>query len=146
MVEEQLQTQARHARYVPLYHFVTAAMLLVNTGWAGYRLVVEPSMDRAMGFVVAVALILLFYYAREFALRVQDRVIRLEERLRLKTLCPPALHPGIDKLTRNQLIALRFASDSEVPELAQRVMAENIHDKKQIKSMIQDWRADHMRA
>lgn len=146
MNDERPQTATSHARYVPLYHFVTAGVLLVNTVWAGYRLLVERTVDRTIGFLVSIALILLFYYARAFALRVQDRVIRLEERLRLKTLCPQHLHPEIDKLTRNQLIALRYASDAEVPDLAQRVMAENIRDKSQIKSMIRDWRADHMRA
>jgi Family of unknown function (DUF6526) len=146
MSEPAAQSHVSHARYVPAYHFVAAGLLFINLLWAGYRLVVERSLDRLVGFLTAIALGLVFYYAREFALRVQDRVIRLEERLRLKALCPPAQHPSIDNLSPNQLIGLRFASDAEIPALASRVMAENIRDKGQIKSMIREWRSDHMRA
>jgi hypothetical protein len=140
------QTHASHTRYVPAYHFVAAGLLFINLIWAGDRLVVERSLDRLVGFLTAIALGLLFYYARHFALKVQDRVIRLEERLRLKALCPPVLHPSIDDLSPGQLIGMRFASDAEIPALASRVMAENIRDKRQIKSMIKEWRSDHMRA
>ncbi|MEO8294566.1 MAG: DUF6526 family protein [Gemmatimonadota bacterium] len=135
-----------HARYVPAFHFLGAGILLLNFLWGGYRLTVERSMDRLVQVVLAIGLGIIFYYARTFALVVQDRVIRLEERIRLKALCPEAQHAGIDRLSPSQLIALRFASDGEIPQLAGRVMAENIRDRNQIKSMIQQWRDDGMRA
>jgi hypothetical protein len=84
-------------------------------------------------------------YARSFALRAQDRVIRLEEQLRFQRLFPPDLLPRIDEFTRSQYIALRFASDTEVAQLARTVLDEKITAQKQIKQMIRHWRPDHLR-
>ncbi len=80
-----------------------------------------------------------------FALRVQDRVIRLEMRLRLRELLPLGLHPRIVDFTPSQLVAMRFASDAELSDLAVAVLRDHIHDKKVIKQMIKDWNADHLR-
>jgi hypothetical protein len=88
----------------------------------------------------------MFFFARLFALAVQDRVIRLEERLRLERLLPPDLQPRIQDFATAQLVALRFASDAELPALARKVLAENITDRKVIKRMIQNWRPDYQRA
>ena len=87
----------------------------------------------------------LAFLARVFALRVQDRVIRLEMRLRLKELLPAALHPRIVEFTPGQLVALRFASDAELADLAQTVLRDKISDKKTIKSMIKVWNPDQVR-
>jgi hypothetical protein len=84
--------------------------------------------------------------ARTFAVRVQDRVIRLEMRLRLRELLPPDLVPRISELRPRQLVALRFAGDRELPALTRRVLDERLQDGKAIKQLITDWQADHLRA
>jgi hypothetical protein len=95
--------------------------------------------------LVAAALILVALFARTFALRAQDRVIRLEMRLRLRELLPAALQPRIGEFTPVQLIAMRFASDQELPSLAERVLADRITDRRTIKKLIVAWEADHLR-
>jgi hypothetical protein len=139
------QSAASHARMVPMFHYVGGLMTIANLIWSLVRLVrVQngPSLQQAF---VAVILMILFWYARAFPLTAQDRIIRLEERLRLARLLPAELQPRIDELTHQQLIAMRFASDAELPDLARRVIAENMHDAKAIKSSIKEWRADHLR-
>jgi len=106
----------------------------------------DPSFARGSHVLTAVALILLAWYARVFALTVQDRVIRLEMRQRLREALPPALHARISDFTRGQLVALRFTSDGELAELAQAVLRDNIQDKRAIKQMIKVWNPDHLRA
>jgi hypothetical protein len=88
----------------------------------------------------------LFFAARVFALTVQDRVIRLEMRLRMKDVLPADLQPRILEFTPGQLVALRFASDGELPDLARAVLKDGIKDKKTIKQMITHWQADELRA
>ena len=92
------------------------------------------------------ALILLFFLARVMALTVQDRVIRLEETLRMRALLPADLHARIGELTVKQIVALRFASDAELPDLARQVLDGKLQDQKAIKKMVRQWRADHQRA
>jgi len=94
--------------------------------------------------LLAVGLAFLVYYVRVFPLGVQDRVIRLEERLRLQRLCPD-LGPRLERLTRGQLIALRFASDAELPELSRKVLADQVRDRTAIKKMIRNWTPDYHR-
>jgi hypothetical protein len=103
-------------------------------------------LARGSHVLTAVALILLAFYARAFALTVQDRVIRLEMRQRLRELLPATLHSRVNDFTRGQLVALRFASDGELAELAQTVLRDNIQDKRAIKQMIRVWNPDHLRA
>lgn len=146
MADSASQSYANHTRYVPGYHYLLLTLLTINLLWTGYRLFREPSVDRGVSFLVAIALGLLAYYARSFALRAQDRVIRLEERLRLTRLLPADQHGRIDALRTSQLIALRFASDEEVPALAARVFAGELTKPKEIKQAIRNWRADHLRA
>jgi hypothetical protein len=95
---------------------------------------------------MAMALIVLFFYVRIFVLTVQDRVIRLEMRLRLAELLPAELRPRILEFTVGQLIALRFASDAELPALARKVLDDKLDDRKAIKQMVKDWQADYQRA
>jgi hypothetical protein len=114
--------------------------------WTAYRAFTRPSWDTAIAALVGVALVLMFFFARIFALRVQDRVIRLEMRLRLREVLPADLVPRIHEFTTGQLVALRFASDAELPGLARRVLDERLQDRKAIKQMIKDWQADHLRA
>ena len=140
------QNAANHARFVPGYHFVAGSLALLNLGWALYRVATRPNGDTGAALVVAVTLLLVTWYARAFPLAVQDRIIRLEERLRLARLMPPSLQQNCDALTPSQLIALRFASDSELPELATKVINDGVTDRARIKGMIREWRPDHMRA
>jgi Family of unknown function (DUF6526) len=96
--------------------------------------------------IVAVAILLGFTWTRMFALKVQDRVIRMEERLRFAALLPADLQPRIGEFTLNQLVALRFASDAELPALARRVLDEKIMKRKAIKQLVKSWRPDYLRA
>ncbi len=145
MAETKPQTYANHLRFVPLYHFVLALLLVVHLGWTGWRLWRDPSSGTAMGLLLAVALVLLFYFARAFPLNVQDRLIRLEERLRLAEMLPPEEAGRIGELSPDQLIGLRFAPDDELAELVPRVLAGELSDRKAIKQAIRNWRPDHYR-
>ena len=140
------QNAANHARYVPGYHYIGGTLALFNLVWAVRRAIRYPSGDTHAAVLVAVVLMLMFWYLRAFPLAVQDRLIRLEERLRLSRLMPADMQSRLDEFTPGQLIALRFASDAELPELASKVLNDRITERKQIKLMIRDWRADHMRA
>jgi hypothetical protein len=140
------QNAANHARFVPGYHYLAGTLGLLNLIWAIYRSVTHPTVESHAAILVGTILLLVLYYLRAFPLAVQDRIIRLEERLRLARLMPPEMQSRLDELTPGQLIALRFASDAELPELATRVINERVTSRKQIKLMIREWRADHMRA
>jgi hypothetical protein len=139
------QTYANHRRNRPAYLLVYLVLFL-NILWTSYRAVQSPSLDTAMAALTALALGALSYYARIFALTVQDRVIRLEMRLRLSGLLPDALQSRINEFTTAQLIALRFASDAELPALCERVLQGKIEDRAAIKKMISDWAPDSLRA
>ncbi len=141
------QTFANHTRIVPAFHMVALSILFLNLVYSIYKLVhTWFSFDVLVSLLVAIALLLVALYARMFALAVQDRVIRLEMRLRLETLLPADLKPRIQEFVVAQLIALRFASDAELPDLARDVLDEKVRDKKTIKQMIKTWKADHLRA
>jgi uncharacterized membrane protein YheB (UPF0754 family) len=102
--------------------------------------------DALVGVLTAAALVLLAFHARLFALRVQDRVIRLEERMRLERLLPDDLKSRIGEFQTGQLVALRFACDAELPALARKVLNDKVTDRKAIKKMVGAWRADYLRA
>ena len=140
------QTYENHGRIVPLYHRVAFPILALNVIYTVYRAVRTLSLDIVMGALVAVALLILFFYARIFVLTVQDRVIRLEMTLRMERLLPADLRQRIHEFAPGQLVALRFAGDEELAELARKVLSENLQDKKVIKRMIRNWRADYLRA
>lgn len=140
------QSFEHHTRIVPLYHLVTSGILTLNFGWSIYRLRRGLSGDSIVAVLLAAALILLFFYARVFALTVQDRVIRLEMRLRMQELLPADLRGRVDAFTVPQLVSLRFASDEELPGLARRVLDEHLTERKAIKKLIKKWRPDFLRA
>jgi hypothetical protein len=146
MAQTQPQSFENHTRIVPVYHMVTLGIFVVNLLWSIYRILRVPSVDALVTLLLAVAFILLLLYARSFALTVQDRVIRLEMQLRLKGLLPPDLQGRIPEFTPRQLIALRFASDEELPDLCRTVLRDNIREGKAIKKMIRHWKADYLRA
>lgn len=145
MPELAPQSQANHARYVPLWHYVTTPILLGLFIWAVVRLAKAPSSDTIGDVLLLFAILVVFWYARAFALKAQDRVIRLEEQLRYQRLFPDDLLARMNEFTTTQYIALRFASDAELAELARKVLDEKITAQKQIKSMIRTWRPDYLR-
>ncbi len=142
----EAQNYGNHRKFVPLYHYLTAGLVVLFFLWSIYKLIRHPSLGPVINLGMAAALILVFYYARATALTVQDRLIRLEERLRLRELAGSELGNRIDEFSTAQLIGLRFASDAELPELARKVLAEKITDGDAIKKMVQKWRPDHARA
>jgi len=141
------QNLANHTKVVPAFHFFVLPVLLFNFFWSLYRMwKLEFSFEGIFGVILAVALILLALHARMFALRVQDRLIRLEERLRYERLLPADLQARANDFTVNQIVSLRFASDAELPALARKVLDEKTDDRKAIKQQIKSWKPDYLRA
>jgi hypothetical protein len=135
-----------HVRMSPSYHYVAVPLIALNFFFALYQAVVHFSWANLMAFGLAVALVLLSLLARMMAITVQDRVIRLEETLRMRALLPADLQPRIGEFSVRQLVALRFAGDDELPDLARKVLDGKIVDQKAIKQMVRHWRADYQRA
>jgi Family of unknown function (DUF6526) len=140
------QSFENHVKFVPAFHFVVLPIFAINLVSSIFRVWRDFSAHAVISLLVAVALILLAFCARIFALTVQDRVIRLEMQLRLHSLLPPDLCGRIPELTVSQLVSLRFASDSEMAELARKVLADNLTDRKTIKKLVRNWQADNLRA
>jgi len=141
------QNYANHTKWVPTFHFFVLPVLILNFVQSIIRLVhLGLTWDRIVAALTALALFLLALHARLFAMRVQDRVIRLEERQRMSRLFPEDLKRRIDEFTPGQLVALRFASDEELPDLARKVLNDKVTDAKTIKQSVKNWRADHLRA
>jgi hypothetical protein len=144
VTQQSAQNFENHARYVPLYHFVLPAIALFSLGMAVMRMTSHFSADTLLEFLLVVALVLVAYFTRSFALTVQNRVIRLEVRLRLQTLAPE-LAARFDELTPAQFTALRFAGDAELPALARQVMEGRLTKGIDIKKQIRSWQPDHLR-
>ncbi|MGB6304655.1 MAG: DUF6526 family protein [Acidobacteriaceae bacterium] len=144
MSETKPQTFANHARFDPLFHFILAPIALLLVIASIVHLVRHPHLLGLVHVVLAFALLILLFKVRTYSLRVQDRVIRLEERLRLAALLPEPLRSRINELDVRQLVALRFASDDEIPALVERTLNEKLAPK-QIKQAIQNWRPDNFR-
>jgi hypothetical protein len=140
------QNFANHTKIFPPFHFFVVPILLVNLGVQLYRLKFGITFATVFGILLAVALILGFLSARMFALSVQDRVIRLEERLRYQRLLPSDLQPRIEDFTVAQLVSLRFACDAELPALARKVLDEKLQERKAIKQLVKNWKPDFLRA
>ena len=141
----EAQSLKNHARTIPAYHYFVFGVLTANVVWTAYRVVTDFSGDRLMSGLVAVALVVLALYARIFVLTVQDRVIRNEMHDRLRQVLPASMHSRIADFTIGQLVALRFASDAELPGLCTTVLDDRIDDRRKIKKMIRNWRADLIR-
>jgi hypothetical protein len=146
----QPQTFKNHGRFDPLFHFFLIPMVILNFGFSIYATIHSwnawpPYHHHHLWWIaMSVFLFVLTGKARGYALKNQDRIIRLEEQLRLADLLPESQLGLIDKLTIDQFIALRFASDAEAPALAARAVAENL-SKQQIKEAIVTWRPDNER-
>ena len=140
------QSYSNHTRWFPLFHFVTSPILLAYTLWTIWSAFQTPSAERLWSAAFAVGVFLAALCSRAMAVRVQDRVIRLEMRLRLASVLPEASRAHISKLKTGQLVALRFASDAELPGLVQQVVSGTLTDPRAIKKAIVHWQADHLRA
>ena len=141
MSEQVVQSYASHARYYWPYHFVAIPIFAINLIVRIVAVARWWSLINLWEVFVAIALLVLLWSARVFALTVQNRVIRGEERARLRDA-------GIDPMgySTGQLIAMRFCADEELPELARTVAAENLHGRDEIKKRIRNWRPDNVRA
>lgn len=139
------QSYESHAKMVPGFHYWAFGLVLVPTVFFLYRLVTSASVDAAMTALLGVGVLFVGFYARFFALGVQDRVIRLEERQRLRQVLPDDLAGQVDQIRTDHLIGLRFAPDEELESLVRQVLAGDLADRKSIKQAIRNWRADHQR-
>lgn len=136
------QTFANHTRWDPPFHFFVMPVLLINFFWAIVVFAETPTANSGWWIVVSLALVLLGLFTRINALRVQDRLIRLEEKLRYQQVLPPALTAQMNTLTPAQICALRFAGDEELEQLATQVVAGKFSRPKDIKQAVKSWRAD----
>jgi hypothetical protein len=144
MAERSPQTLANHVRIDPPFHYFVLPVFVISWIVSIVFLVRHPGFLHFWIVIFDTALIVAAIRFRQYALKVQDRVIRLEERLRLATLLPESLRPQIANLRERQFIALRFASDQEVPALVERALAANLAPA-DIKKLIKDWRPDYWR-
>jgi hypothetical protein len=138
------QSLANHTKFDPLFHFFIAPVFALNAIYSAVNAVRHPSLESGWMMIVALGLIAMALKVRLNSLKVQDRVIRLEERLRLSGLLPEPLRSRIYDLTEQQLISLRFASDAELPGLVAMTFSNQLSPA-DIKKSIVNWRADHFR-
>ncbi len=138
------QNFKNHTMFDPPFHFFLAPVGLILLGLAIYDLVKNPGWMTGIHVLAVVWLVVLVFKTRIYSLKVQDRLIRLEERLRLAAVLPASLQARIGDLSIDQLIGLRFASDAELPGLVEKTLGGN-WNRKQIKGAVQNWRADNWR-
>jgi hypothetical protein len=138
------QSYASHAKFDPPFHFFVLPVLLINIFIVGYLLIRHPGIGGAWLLLVSVALLVLAGRLRNWATHLQDRVIRVEERIRLAAILPEPLRGRIAELSDSQIVGLRFASDAELPALFQRALDERL-SRSDIKKAITDWRPDYSR-
>jgi hypothetical protein len=142
---DDIQNYGNHTRWFPPWHFFVAPVLAIQVVLAAKTLIEAPSLLTVWLFVLALATALGFLLVRWMVLMVQNRLIRLEETLRLEQLMPDR-RAEIEELSVAQLIAIRFASDAEVPRLLDRIASGEIGSRDEIKRAVQHWRPDHLRA
>lgn len=140
------QSYGNHARWLPAFHFFLAPLMLIFLIYTGVRLFQNPSLNQGMFVLLGVGLMTLTLLSRTQALKVQDRLIRLEERLRFQAVLSPELAARAVALTPQQLVALRFASDAELAALVERTLNGEFDGQKDIKLAITEWRGDYLRA
>lgn len=138
------QSFASHAKFDPPFHFFVLPILLINILIVAYLLFRHPGIGGAWLLLVSIALLVLAGRLRSWATHLQDRVIRVEERIRLAAILPEPLRARIAELSDSQIVGLRFASDAELPALFQRALDERL-SRSDIKKAISDWRPDYSR-
>ena len=139
------QNLENHAKFVPMYHFVSFGLIAVYTLWSLYVAVTDFSVGALMSLFLGIGVAIVFFFSRLFPLGVQDRVIRLEERARLERLLGSEQHDAIYGMDTALLIGLRFASDGEVADLFKAITSEGITDRDEVKKRVKNWRADNQR-
>jgi hypothetical protein len=140
------QSAKSHVRLLPPFHFFVLPVLFLNLLNACRHVYLLPTPGMIWAGIVAAALLMLGLMARTMVLTVQDRLIRLEMRLRLREVLPIDMHARIHELTHRQLVAMRFASDAELAELTREVLAGKLPKSKDIKMRVKDWQDDWLRA
>ena len=140
-----MQTYESHRQYIPLFHFFAAPILGLNVLVQLYFLIRHFSGWGVWNLLVAGALAGFAWTARTMVTRAQDRIIRLEETLRMQRCLPPDLQSRIGELSSGQLIGLRFCSDDELPELTRAVLSGELRGREEIKRRIKNWRPDTLR-
>jgi hypothetical protein len=141
---EKQQTFANHAKYDPHFHFFVLPVLAINVVIIAYELLYFHRLLGVWLLVISAALLVMAARMRSYATHLQDRIIRMEERLRLTSLLEEPLRSRIGELSASQLVALRFASDAELPALVQRVLDEKL-SRADIKRAVTNWRPDYSR-
>ncbi|HUR91849.1 MAG TPA: DUF6526 family protein [Gemmatimonadaceae bacterium] len=139
------QSYANHKRVYPLFHLFLSPVLIANFAFRLIDAIREPSFDSAWAALVAAALYGIAFSARHMALILQNRLISLEQRLRLAQILPDDLRGRVGELKLGQLIALRFASDEELPALTRRCLAGEFAKNDDIKRAVTNWRRDTLR-
>jgi hypothetical protein len=144
MSETTPQNLKNHGRFDPAYHFGLLPFLAINFIYSIIHMVRHFNPPNMWLVLMSVALIVLALKVRTYSLKVQDRVIRLEERLRLQALSPIEWHAQVYHLSEDQLVGLRFAGDDEVVTLAKQALEEKLN-RKQVKERVRNWRGDYWR-
>jgi hypothetical protein len=144
MAEPKVQSFRNHARLDPLFHLLILPVALITVLIAAYEITQQHTLADAWFFILSIATLLAFLKIRTYSLKVQDRVIRLEETLRMQSVLPQALYARVGELTEGQVVALRFAPDAELTGLVEQTLANNWSNK-EIKSKIVNWRPDFFR-
>ena len=146
MPTEKTQNYSNHAQYDPIWHFVAVPILTGGFFVAVMHAFRTPDKDSIWSAIYAFGVLLAVFAARTQTLRVQNRVIRLEMRLRLATVLPAALAGRAAELTPSQLVGLRFASDAELPALVERCLKGELPSGGTVKKEVRDWQSDWLRA
>ena len=149
MSETRVQNYANHP-YTPKWFLVQGLAGLLGLGVMGWGVVTTGSENSQYflgvgALLVGITVATINLQLRFTALKLQDRIIRLESTVRLYRVLPADMHAQIPTLSLGQLVCLRFASDAELPELTRKVLADKIEDRKTIKKMVKNWQADWMR-
>ena len=150
MAENAPQTYDTHTSITPAYHYYMFAVVVLNLLWTLFlfgKVWYEGnfSFGLLVNVLVAGVLIVIFAYMRIWPLTVQDRVVRLEMKLRLNELLPDDLKGRIGELNKDQMMAIRFAGDEELPDLMREVLDKGLTDRGEIKKKVRDWQPDHWR-
>lgn len=140
------QNYSNHRKFFPLFHFFVVPVLLLNVINAGRHVWLSPNRSNGFALLVAIGILASVFAARVMALKVQDRVIRMEMTQRMQGCLPAELQARIGELTPGQMVALRFASDRELADLMRDVLAGKLKGQNAIKKEIKEWQGDFLRA